>query len=121
VVRDAGRGDAAVRAAAGLRGRHSHESVLEPPDYTDRLPEQLAGYVRSYSLLPHDGGPPITKTAGHGGSHPYLVHEFISSIVEERPPAIDAVTSAAWTAPGIVAHESALRGGERLEVPAFAS
>ncbi|MEQ7128333.1 Gfo/Idh/MocA family oxidoreductase [Actinopolymorpha sp. B11F2] len=103
----------------GSRGRHARESVLEPPDYAHRLPEQLARFVRTYTLESHDGGPATTKTAGHGGSHPYLVHEFISSIVETRPPAIDAVTSAAWTAPGIVAHESALRGGERLTVPSF--
>jgi predicted dehydrogenase len=104
---------------AGGRGRPAEESVLEPPDFAHRWPEQLSRFVRSYTLEAHGGGTRIAKTAGHGGSHPYLVHEFISSIVEERPPAIDAVTSAAWTAPGIVAHESALNGGKRLAVPSF--
>ncbi len=103
----------------GWRGRAADESTLEPPDFADRLPDELAGFVRSYTFTPHDGGPAVSKSAGHGGSHPHLVDEFVTSIVEGRPPAIDAVTSAAWTAPGIVAHESALRGGERLQVPTF--
>ncbi|HEY8457425.1 MAG TPA: hypothetical protein VIL34_17665 [Actinopolymorphaceae bacterium] len=108
-----------VHPRSGQRGWWSKETVLEPPDFADRLPAELARFVRRYTLTPKDGGSPITKQAGHGGSHPYLVHEFISSIIEARPPAVDAVTSAAWTAPGIVAHESAMRGGERLPVPVF--
>jgi len=48
-----------------------------------------------------------------------LAHEFVMSIVEGRRPRIDAVTAANWTAPGICAHESALRGGQAIEVPAF--
>ncbi|MAT06970.1 MAG: hypothetical protein CL424_18205, partial [Acidimicrobiaceae bacterium] len=60
------------------------------------------------------------RLAEHGGSHPHLVHEFVSAITEGRPPAIDAVVGARWTAPGIVAHQSALAGGEALSVPEFA-
>ena len=111
---------AELSAQQGWRGRACDESVVEPPDFAERLPETLTRYVGEFSVETCDGGSAITKVAGHGGSHPYLVHEFISSIVENRPPAIDAVTSAAWTAPGICAHESALRGGERIEVPTFA-
>ena len=107
-------------ARKGWRGRAADESVLEPPDFAHRLPAELAPYVRSYPVVPRDGGATVVKEAGHGGSHPYLVHEFVSSIVEGRPPSIDVATSAAWTAPGIVAHESALKGGERLQVPTFA-
>ena len=59
------------------------------------------------------------KRAEHSGSHPFLVHEFISAVVEDRPAAIDGPTAAAWTAPGICAHESALRGGERVAVPDY--
>ena len=59
--------------------------------------------------------------SGHGGSHPHLAHEFVRSIIEDRPPAIDAVTAANWTAVGICAHESAMRGGARVAVPDFAA
>lgn len=56
---------------------------------------------------------------GHGGSHPHLVHEFITSIVERRSPWIDAVRAAEWTAPGICAHESALKEGATVKIPNY--
>jgi predicted dehydrogenase len=111
--------DAAARDVRTVRGRSCEESVVEPPDFASRLPAPLARYVGAYTLETCDGTPPVAKIAGHGGSHPYLVHEFVSSIVENRPPSVDAATSAAWTAPGICAHESALAGGERVDVPTF--
>jgi len=58
---------------------------------------------------------------GHGGSHPHLVHEFISSIAEGRPSRIDPHVSAAWCAPGICAHESSLRNGAWVDVPQYDS
>ena len=54
---------------------------------------------------------------GHGGSHAYLVHEFVSSLVEDRQSAVNAWVAARFFAPGVVAHKSALKGGERLEIP----
>ena len=56
---------------------------------------------------------------GHGGSHPHLVHEFVSSIVSHRKPLIDAVTAADWTAAGLAAHESAMNDGMEVTIPAF--
>lgn len=56
----------------------------------------------------------------HDGSHTFLAHEFIQSIVENRRPAVDVNEAVAYTAPGIVAHNSALRGGELLKIPQFA-
>ena len=61
----------------------------------------------------------FTQGAGHGGSHPHLVHEFLSALSEDRDPYPNAAQSANWTCVGILAHESALRGGEPLELPAF--
>jgi len=54
---------------------------------------------------------------GHGGSHAYLVHEFCDAIANDRTPAITAWDAARYTAAGAVAHKSALRGGELLDVP----
>ena len=56
---------------------------------------------------------------GHHGSHPHLVNEFVMSIIEERTPAIDEYLAANITAAGICAHESAMKGGESVIVPAF--
>lgn len=54
---------------------------------------------------------------GHGGSHPYLVHEFCSAVAEGRSPVINAWEAARYMAMGVMAHKSALRDGETLEVP----
>ena len=105
--------------ATGLRGRRSTTELVEPPDDVSDLPAELAPYVTTFEVRPADGGPALQREAAHGGSHPHLVHEFVSAVVEDRPAAIDAPTAAAWTAPGICAHESALAGGTRVQVPQF--
>lgn len=54
---------------------------------------------------------------GHGGSHAYLVHEFVDSCVRQRLPRINVWEAVRYLAPGIVAHQSALRDGEVLSIP----
>jgi len=63
--------------------------------------------------------PPGMPAGGHGGSHGPLTNEFVTALVEEREPTIDVYEALAMTAPGIVAHQSALKGGRQLEVPGF--
>jgi hypothetical protein len=53
----------------------------------------------------------------HGGSHAYLVHEFVDAIANDRTPAVNAWQAARYVAPGVIAHKSALRDGEWLDVP----
>ena len=55
--------------------------------------------------------------AGHGGSHPYLVHEFVDAIAHGRQPAINAWEAARYMAMGVMAHKSALKDGELFDVP----
>ncbi|MBD3239339.1 MAG: hypothetical protein GF331_02045 [Chitinivibrionales bacterium] len=55
--------------------------------------------------------------SGHGGSHPYLVHEFVDAVASNRTPAVNAWEAARYMAMGVMAHKSALKDGERLEVP----
>lgn len=57
--------------------------------------------------------------SGHEGSHTFITHEFIDSIVKDRTPEVDIYQALAITAPGIVAHESAMKGGELLKIPSF--
>jgi predicted dehydrogenase len=66
-------------------------------------------------LLPE----PLRHKSGHEGSHTFITHEFISAILHQRRPAVDVYEALAYTAPGIVAHQSALKDGERLKVPSF--
>ena len=54
---------------------------------------------------------------GHGGSHPYLAHEFVAAVRDNRIPAINVWESVRYMAMGIAAHRSALRDGETLAVP----
>jgi len=63
--------------------------------------------------------PPGVAPGGHGGSHGHLMHEFITAILEDREPLVNIDAALAMTIPGIVAHESALKGGERLKIPQY--
>jgi predicted dehydrogenase len=66
-------------------------------------------------LLP----PPLRHDSGHEGSHTFLTHEFVDALAKGRRPAVDVHLALACTAPGIVAHQSALKGGQQLRVPSF--
>jgi len=57
------------------------------------------------------------RLGGHGGSHAYLVNEFVTACAEGRQPRINVWEAVRYVAPGIVAHQSALRDGETLRVP----
>jgi hypothetical protein len=62
---------------------------------------------------------PMRHNSGHGGSHTFIAAEFVNALLEEREPEIDIGHALAMTVPGIVAHQSALRDGEQLDVPQF--
>ncbi len=62
---------------------------------------------------------PLRHDSGHEGSHPFLTHEFIDAITHNRRPAIDVYEALAYTVPGIIAHQSALKDGELLKIPQF--
>jgi predicted dehydrogenase len=100
------------------RGRAVSVTQVDAPDRADLLPEEIALFTRPVDLLVDQGS--VAVGASHGGSHPHLVHEFVSSIYDDRPPRVDARVAAAWSAPGICAHESALAGGEAVDIPDFA-
>jgi predicted dehydrogenase len=63
--------------------------------------------------------PPTVDAGGHGGSHGYLMNEFVTAILEERKPLVDIVWALNMTVSGIVAHESALRDGELMKIPQY--
>jgi hypothetical protein len=53
---------------------------------------------------------------GHGNSHTFLTHEFISAIREDRHPAVNIWEAIAYTLPGVIAHQSALKGGVSMKI-----
>lgn len=95
------------------------EIVEELPNDFSSLPEPLWRYTVGGDYDPTNPQLSLKKGAGggHHGSHPHLVHEFVRSILENRTPAVDCSLAANITAAGILAHQSALLGGQWLTLP----
>jgi predicted dehydrogenase len=101
--------------------------IVRPED--DRTEKDDGGFVRylpareeydqvlwyDTDMLPEA----LRHSSGHYGSHTFLTHEFIDALLKERRPAVDIYEALNYTVPGIVAHESALKGGELLKIPQF--
>jgi hypothetical protein len=77
------------------------------------------GAAEDLPVLSRPALPPSVERGGHGGSHGYLANEFALSILEERRPLIDIGAALNMSVAGIVAHRSALKDGERLEIPQY--
>jgi predicted dehydrogenase len=75
---------------------HSEREGLN--NYLDRLPE------------------PMRVKTGHGGSHTFLTHEFIEAVQQDRQPVVNVWEAVAYTLPGIIAHQSALKNGQTLKI-----
>jgi predicted dehydrogenase len=103
----------------GLRGRRSTSELVDPPDLPGDLEPALRRYLREFPMPPLPDGTVELRRAEHGGAHPYLVDAFVRSALSGEAPWVDVRRSAAWTAPGICAHESALAGGSPVEVPQY--
>ena len=92
---------------------------VKVPDFAKLLP----GPIRRFTTKGVYGGKKqhlsFIQGSGHGGSHPHLANEFVMALVEGRDPYPNAVQSANWTCVGILAHQSALKGGEILRLPGF--
>ena len=97
------RGSQTSKDDAGYVQNASKTEQYDPPQWwaTDMLPE------------------PLRHKSAHDGSHTFLTHEFVDAVVHNRRPTIDVYEALAYTVPGIVAHQSALRGGELLKIPQF--
>jgi predicted dehydrogenase len=91
---------------------------VHPDTWKDRMqgvkPLRIPNYWNS-DMLPA----PMRHESGHGGSAVFICAEFINALLENREPAVDVYESLAMTAPGIVAHQSALKNGLQLKVPQF--
>lgn len=93
---------------------------VECPDYAKLLPEEIQHFTTKgvYDEDEHQHLS-FTQGAGHGGSHPHLVHAFLDALVKGEDPYPNAVQSANITCVGIIAHESAQKNGEVMKMPDF--
>jgi predicted dehydrogenase len=68
----------------------------------ERLPKEYAGL-----------------TNGHFGSHQFLVDDFVKAVDAHKLPPNHVWDAAKYSAPGLIAHESAKREGEMMPIPDF--
>ncbi len=101
---------------------HTGESPekVKIPDYAHLLPKEIQHFT-SAGVYDSEENQHLSfiQGSGHGGSHPHLVNEFINALLENRNPYPDARESANITCVGILAHESAMKGGEIIHLPDF--
>ncbi len=55
----------------------------------------------------------------HMNSHPFLIDDFVRAVVDGKLPPNNAWMAARELIPGLIAHESAMRDGELLDIPDF--
>jgi hypothetical protein len=89
------------------------------PNFCDGLPEEIRRFTvgRNYDPMNPQESLKAGRGGWHHGSHPHLVHEFVSSCLEGRKPRIDESLAGNITAAGLCAHESAMRNGAPVAVP----
>jgi predicted dehydrogenase len=93
---------------------------IQVPDYAKLLPKPIQRFTtKGVYDLAKKTHLSFTQGAGHGGSHPHLVHEFLAALLAKREPFPNARQSANWTCVGLCAHQSALKGGAIVKLPAF--
>ncbi|MGE9268435.1 MAG: Gfo/Idh/MocA family protein [Verrucomicrobiales bacterium] len=94
-------------------------SQVSAPDFAERLPEEIRPFTTGGVYGGDDGEEHLsfTQGAGHGGSHPHLVHQFLQMLNSGEDSYPNAVESANITLTGILAHESAQKGGELIRLP----
>ena len=105
------------------RGFETPYETIHAPVCFDGLPKEIQQYTVSdegYDATQPEEALKKGAAAGHHGSHPHLVNEFVRCLIEDRKPAIDSKMAANITAAGICAHLSALADGKEMEIPEFA-
>jgi predicted dehydrogenase len=101
---------------AAKRPEHEIPSRVDVPDFAHLLPEPIRKFTQAVHDEEHLS---FIQGGGHGGSHPHLVHEFVSALREDRDPWPNAARSANWTCVGICAHQSAIERGKIVHLPQF--
>ena len=91
---------------------------VKVPDYASRLPEPIQRFTQPAAIQDAEHLS-FLQGGGHGGSQPHLVHHFLMACTGQEAAMPDAGTSVNWTMVGICAHQSAMQGGVKIEIPRF--
>lgn len=89
---------------------------VKVPDFAQLLPEPIRRFTQP-AMIQDAEHLSFLQGGGHGGSHPHLAHNFLMACLGEKLAFPDAPCSANWTMVGICAHQSAMKGGERVAIP----
>ncbi|MDA0745002.1 MAG: gfo/Idh/MocA family oxidoreductase, partial [bacterium] len=95
----AGKADDPMAVVTASDGTHKGVSKVHP---VHLLPQEFVGLGN-----------------GHNGSHQFLVHDFVTACVTKETPPNNVWQAARYLVPGLIAHESAMKGGVLMEVPDF--
>ena len=91
-----------------------HEARMQPLMVDDMRTPLPPDVLKAFSVSAGDAG---SLYGGHQGSHAYLVNEFVDAVANDRTPVITAADAAHLLAAGVMAHKSAMKDGEWLDVP----
>lgn len=84
--------------------------------------EEMNGYKNAVALpssLVDPDAPAEAKQGGHGTSEYFMIRDFLDAIEQNTQPPIDVARAMDFTVPGLIAHESAMKGGQWMDVPQF--
>jgi predicted dehydrogenase len=82
----------------------------------DEMPKRPGAEVVAWNTVDRTA-PPEAHAGGHGTSEYYMVRDFVAAIQAGVRPPIDVVRAVDYTIPGLIAHESAMKGGVWMDVP----
>lgn len=101
--------EAAIQKIADARG-------LKEQDKTDNMPDLNAlSPIQPFSRLPKEYSK--LRIGGHGGTHAFMIHDFCRAFETGKLSPTNIWAAARYNIPGLVAHESALAGGQLMDVP----
>lgn len=69
--------------------------------------------------IPTSTAYPNMEQFGHGGADGKMIQAFVDCIINDTQPPIDLTLGLNMSIPGLIAHESAMKGGIPLEIPKF--
>lgn len=61
----------------------------------------------------------VALSCGHGGADYFVLREFASAIIEQRPPFVDVYDAVAWSCISPLSTQSIAQGGAPVEIPNF--
>ena len=92
--------------------------IISEPDGPQKISDNI-GFWESAPIQPTGRIPESYRQDknGHNGTHHFLVDDFCRAVATGRLSPTNIWAAARFNLPGLVAHQSALRDGERMDVP----